>query len=231
MKKIICVVAVLCFINGFSQSQESIGIGAKGSVIFEKNAEIKGDIFIYNVWNKGVLVLKEDIFSRQDFIKYDAYNDRVLIKNMSNLDEVIEITDNDLIGFSIFEGESNLKHDFVKLNANHFESEGEEGFYEIVWNLEQTNYVLKRNIKIIYDPNKSKGTESINNFPLEYKDKNVYFLKNNDGLYVKIRLNKKDVKKVLTEHSQLVDSFIKTNKIKLTKESNVVKLANYYYSL
>jgi len=86
-------------------------------------------------------------------------------------------------------------------------------------------------VKILYDPNINKSTQFINDEPLEFKDKSKYFIMNDEGLYVLVRLNKKEIKAVLTNHTRLVDSFVKSNKIKYRKEKDVVKLVNYYYSL
>ncbi|WP_299523909.1 hypothetical protein, partial [uncultured Lutibacter sp.] len=160
----------------------------------------------------------------------DAYKDRVLIKYAENLDEIIEITDRTLTGFSILE-DSQLKHDFVKLNSSNFKGEATGGFYEIVFNLQKTNYFIKKNAKIVFDPNRSKGSQTENNFPLEFQDKITYYIKNADGLYTKVRLRKKDIMPVLDNHSKNLMSFIKAKKINFSKEDDVMKLVNYYYSL
>ena len=230
MKKFTTLCLVLLALNVFSQNPYgSILVGER--IILDYRGNIKGKDFVYNEWNRGMIVLNDSVFSKQDYLKYDAFNDRVLIKNQKDIDEVIEITDKTLTGFSILEIDRNFKHDFVKLNALKFKNNGESGFYEIVFNLSNTNYFLKKNKKIVFDPNRSKGSQTINNLPLEFKDKNSYFIKNNEGLYVKVRLKKKDIKSVLVNHSNLIDSYIKSKKLKYYKESDVMKLVSYYYSL
>jgi len=192
---------------------------------------MKGHDFVYNEWNRGMLVLNDSVFSKQDYLKYDALNDRVLIKSSNNSNEIMNITDRTLTGFSILDVTKNLKHDFVKLNGAHFKDNAASGFYEIIFNLSNTNYFIKKNKKIIFDPNRSKGTMAINNLPLEYKDNNSYYIKNSDGLYANVRLNKKSIKSVLTKNILKVNEFIKINKIKFKSEQDVMKLVNYYYSL
>ena len=228
MKSFFSVVAVLFFSIAFSQGNVDYrGDNIKYAVI-KQNNEIKGKDYIYDEWNRGMLVLNDSIFSKQDYLKYDAHKNRVLIKRNK---EVIEITDRTLTGFSIIEKESNLKHDFVKLKRFNFKGEEETGFYEIVYNIQNTNYFIKKNAKIVFDPNRSKGSQTENNFPLKFQDKTSYYIKNSEGLYVKVRLNKKGIKNNLTKHSKLINSFVKANKIKFNKESDVIKLVNYYYSL
>jgi len=231
MKKFMYVFICLCFGSIFSQNTDNLWKGDRGRVIIPMNSGIKGNDFLYDEWNSGILVLYDSVFSEQKYLKYDAHKDRILIKNMNNLDEIIEITDNSITGFALIEKSNNVKHDFVKLKRENFINESEDGFYEVVFNFEKTNYFLKKNTIIIYDPNRSKGTQAINNLQLEYKKELSYYVKNGDGLYVKTRLTKKKIKEILTNHSKLVDSFIKSNKIKFSDEDDVMKLVNYYYSL
>jgi len=218
----------MSFVYSFSQGNlnyrgENISKG-----IIKKNNEIKGENFIYDEWNQGMLVLNDSVFSNQEFLKYDAYKDLVLIKKG---DKIIEISDKSITGFSIFEKENNLKHDFVGLKGNHFLDKSEKGFYEIVDNSNETNYFIKKNEKFIFDPNRNSSTMAVNNFQLEYKDKVSYYIKNNDGLYVKVRLNKKGVKSVLLNNSPEINKYIKIHKIRFNKEDDVMKLVNYYYSI
>jgi len=228
MKKIIYLSLLIGCTSLIAQNGDNLHREDKGTVIITKNSEIKGVDFVYDEWNKGMLVLNDSIFSKQDFLKFDVFKNRIFIKKDN---EVIEIKDRSISGFSIIEKERNLKHDFVKLNSSHFMNRIEDGFYEIVFNIENTNYFIKENTKILFDPNRSKGSQTINNFPLEYQDKTYYFIKNSNGLYVKVRLKKKDIKSVLVNHSKLIDGYMKSKKLKYYKENDVVKLVNYYYSL
>jgi hypothetical protein len=232
MKKIFYFVVSLLFCNVFSQNplQNSPIYGGE-QVIIDVNSNIKGNDFIYDEWNKGVLVLNDSVFSKQDAIRYNAYKDRVLIKLKA---AVIEIDDKSLTGFSIIENKRNLKHDFVKLKNINFisgYSDSASGYYEIIFNVENLNYFIKKNKKEIFDPNRSKGSQTINNYPLEYKDITEYFIKNKEGLYVKVRLKRKDISAFLSQNKHLVNNYIKLKKIKFNKESDVVKLINYYYSI
>ena len=105
------------------------------------------------------------------------------------------------------------------------------GFFEILDTNNKTPYFLKNIQVILFDPNKSKGTAAINNFPKEYKEEFTYFLKNEKGLYVEVRLKKKDILAVLNGHPTEMMNYIKSKKIKLSRESDMVKLISYYYSL
>jgi len=230
MKYFFSLFFVLFFSSVFSQNPYgSVFSGER--LIIDYRGNFKGKSFIYDEWNRGMLVLNDSVFSKQDFLQYDAYKNRILIKESEDSEQIIEITDASLTGFCIIENKRNLKHDFVRLKSKDFKGPAKSGFYEIVYNIQNTNYFIKKNTKILFDPNRSKGTMTHNNLPFELKDKTTYYIKNNNGLYVKVRLKKKDIKAVLTTHTKLTDAYIKTNKIRLGKESDVMKLVNYYYSL
>lgn len=231
MKRFIYVSLFLTITTLFSQNGDNLVKEDRGNVIITLNNEIKGKNYVYDEWNKGMLVLNDSVFSVQDYLKYDALKDRVFIKSHNNISEVIEINDKSLTGFSILEKDGNIKHDFVKLQRKYFTGDAENGFYEMVFNLQSTNYFIKRTTKIIYDPNRSKGAQTINNYPLEYQDKITYYIKNKDGLYEAIRLKKKEITSILYQYPNKIAAFVKMNKINYSKEIDVAKLVNYYYSL
>ncbi|MBI9040618.1 hypothetical protein [Lutibacter sp.] len=231
MRKVFFAVVVLISSLSIGQNPLSLFQEGGGRIILEQTNDYKGELYIYNEWNKGMLVLNDSIFSVQDFVKYDAYNDRVLIKNMKNLNEIIEIYDNSLTGFSLIDAKSGVKHDFVKLDNSKFNEMVPGKYFEIVFNLENKNYFLKQSTKYLYDASKSKGSQPMNFIPLEYKDKVTYFIKNHSGLYEKVSLNKKSILNVLNEHSKLVSQYLSQHKMNLKKELEVVKFVNYYYSL
>ncbi|MDO9273987.1 MAG: hypothetical protein Q7T92_00375 [Lutibacter sp.] len=231
MKRFIFVGFLVSFTAIFSQNGDNLQKEDRGNIIIKQNNEIKGKDYLYDEWNKGMLVLNDSVFSMQDYLKYDALKDRVLIKNKNNIAEVIEINDKSLTGFSIIENYRNIKHDFVRLNKKSFKDVAENGFYELVSNLQNTNYFIKRSAKILFDPNRSKGSQTINNYPLEYQDKLTYYIKNKDGLYVEVALKKKEIIAVLNLYTNDLETYAKTNKINYSKESDVMRLVNYYFSL
>lgn len=230
MKKISCIILALLALPAFSQRIDNLSKGDRDRIEFSQERGIIGSEYLYDTWNKGMLVLNDSVFSHQRFLNYNASLDKLLMRESLN-SEIIEIYDRDLTGFSIEEHQS-LLHNFLLLTDKDFEDpENNDGFYEIVSNLNNTAYLIKKNVKLLFDPNKSKGTQAINNVPLEYKEKHYYYLKNDANVYVKIKLNKKSVKSTLTAHSSEVEKFIKAKRIKFNNEDDIVKLANYYYSL
>jgi len=224
---------MLCFSSVFSQNApDNLYREYKAWIDIKDTEGIQGTKFMYGEWNQGMLVLSDSLFFRQNYVAYDAQEGKILIKKEENSETVFEVNDINLTGFSIIENNNNnIKHDFVSLQKKHFKDNTSQGYYEIVNNIYRTNYLIKNTQKVIYDPNKSKGTAAINNYPLEYKDETTYYLKGEDGLYVEVGLKKKKIMNLLTKHEDKMQSYIKAKKINFSSELQVADLANYYYSL
>jgi len=232
MKYLPYLLFIVCFSSLFAQnSPDNLYREYKAWIDIKDTEGVQGTRFIYGEWNQGMLVLNDSLFFMQDYLAYDAYNAKILIKKEENSATVFEVYDFNLTGFSIIENTSKLKHDFVYLQTKHFKDQKAKGYFEIIKNSYNTNYFIKKIQKVIYDPNKSKGTAAINNIPKEYKEEFTYFLKNANGLYVEVRLKKKEIMGVLTEHTTKIKTYIKTKKIRFNKENQVADLINYYYSL
>lgn len=228
MKNIISVILLLVIVKAYSQVNDNLISSGHERVIINQNSEVKGVNFLFEEWNKGVLFFENGDNKHQDFVQYNMYNDVIYTKQGNS---IMEFSKNDLSGFTLIERKISIKHDFISLKKEDFVNQENEGFFEVIANLEGSKYLIKKLYKIIYDPNKSKGTQAINNIPKEYKDKKSFFLINQDGLYERVKLNKKGVKKVLNKNSEKMNAFIKQNNIKFNSEKDVIKLANYYYSL
>lgn len=237
MKKLLYVLVFVLGTIIYGQTPNSYGQNPTSSfsgsqrVDLNHESNIKGNYYLFDSWNNGVLVMNDTLFFSQSNMRYDGYKDRILIRKGENLKEAFEINDIDLTGFSIFEEKNNLKHDFVKLKTMHFQDNVSSGYFEIISNNYKTNYVLKKTIKYIYDPNKSKGVAAQNNVQSEFKQKTSYFIKNGKNLYVKVRLKKKDILNVLTKNQEKIQSYIKSSAIHFNNEQEVAELVNYYYSL
>ncbi|WP_372755460.1 hypothetical protein [Mariniflexile sp.] len=229
MRKIIILIVVLCFISIDAQNLDNLGERSLHRIIITPNNEIKGKDYIYNEWNKGELFIKDSVVMKQEFLKYDVYNDRILIKFRDNPIEIVAIEDEKIKGFVIFD--SGLNHYFVMLDGINFVDTVKNGYYEILGNNFKSNFLIKKNIKVVFDPNRSKGSQTINNLPLEFQDKTIYYLKNADGLYEEVRLKEKDFMQILNSNQEATSNFIKENKLRFTKEEDVIKIVDYYYSL
>ena len=196
-------------------------------------SENKGTPYIYDNWKSGYIVINDSIISSQKKIQYNLENGDLIVGSKNQMG--IVITDNSVTGFAIDKDDNitNInRHVFAKINENQFEnSSGTTKFYQIISNLEQTNYLIKDVEKYLFDPNKSRGYQTQNSLPQEYKEKISYYIKNNSGKYIKTKLRKKNVLKILENKSAEVKTFIYSNKINFNKEHDIVRVLNYYHKL
>lgn len=232
MRYLFYLIFMMCFSSVFAQnSPDNLYREYKAWIDIKDTEEIQGTKFMYGGWNQGMLVLSDSLFFQQNYLAYDAYETKVLIKKEENSESVFEVNDINLTGFSIIDNQNKVKHDFVNLYTKNFKDQKSEGYFEIVNNIYKTNYFIKNVKKVIYDPNKSKGTAAVNNYPLEYKEEIFYYIKDEDSLYMEVILKKNDIMNLLKKHPEKIETFIKSKKIKFNNELQVADLVNYYYSL
>ena len=142
------------------------------------------------------------------------------------------IDDKSITGFAINNAKNTGKHFYVRLEASQFEGlDGDSHFYELVSRTGKTNYLIKDVQKYLYDPNKSRGYQTENSLPMEWKTRTHYYIKNGNDVYVKTKLSKKSILKILNDKSSEVKKYASSNKIGFKKENDVVKLLTYYHTL
>ena len=91
----------------------------------------------------------------------------------------IIIDDKAITGFTINKTDNLNKHFYVRLEPSQFDDKNRTShFYEVVSNLEKTNYLIKDVQKYLFDPNRGNGYQSENNLPIEWKKRTYYFIKN-----------------------------------------------------
>ena len=239
MKKFIILIVFTSFLS-FGQDIGGVasklgsynGISNRGIDISLKSEKV-GHPYMFNNWVKGYLVINDSVYSFQKNIQFNQEQGLLILKARNNNEGII-ITDKKITGFSIQNEAEKLNRDFIRLNTTAFKNIKdfpETKFFEIITNLEKTNYLLKDSQKYLFDPNKSKGYATYNNLPIEYKIKVTYLIKRKNGKYVQKKLNKKKILEILKDKKSQINRFIKLNKLNLRKEFDVVKLLNYYHNL
>jgi hypothetical protein len=233
MKKLLFIFALSSFI-GFAQDNLNNTIFERGTnhlLQINFKTENKGTPYLYDEWNEGYLVLNDSVLSPQNGIQLNLESGDLIISTGGNKETGMVITDDAVTGFAIHKNAAN-HHLFAKVNNSQFEDNDKPSpFYEVISNHKKTNYLLKDVKKYLYDPNKSKGYMTENSFPMEYKQRVNYFIKNKSGKYVKSKLKKKTILKILNDKSSELKAFISSKKINFKKEHDVVKVLEYYHSL
>ncbi len=194
------------------------------------HTENKGNPYLYDEWKEGYLVINDTVISPQKKIQVDLEKGELIVGIGEGRGTIID--DKAITGFAINKDNSVNKHLYIRLEPSQFENRDRTShFYEVISNLEKTNYLVKEVQKYLYDPNKSRGYQTENSLPMEWKKRTYYFIKNSSGKYIKTKLNKKAVLKVLSNKNKEVKSYVASNKINFKKEHDIVKVLNYYHSL
>lgn len=209
---------------------DAINRNTSNSLRINYKTENEGNPYLYDEWKEGYLVINDTVISLQKKIQVDLEKGELIVGIGEGRGMIMD--DKSITGFAINKEKSVAKHLYVRLEPSQFEDTDRiSHFYEVISNLEKTNYLVKEEQKYLYDPNRSRGYQTENSLPMEWKKRTYYFIKNSNGKYIKTKLNKKAVLKVLGDKNKEVKSYVASNKINLKKENDVVKLLNYYHSL
>lgn len=99
------------------------------------------------------------------------------------------------------------------------------------------NELNEGDLKLLFKPqiDFKKGKETYDSYRPKVKPSFVkngsYYIKTGDTPANKIRLNRKNVLKLLSKEKEEILAFVKKNKLDLGNETDVVQLLNYYNSL
>jgi len=234
MKKLFFILfiipALLIAQNDDGIQNDVVNRNASNALRINYKTENEGNPYLYDEWKKGYLVINDTVISKQDKLQMDLEKGELIVGMGEGRGTIID--DKSITGFAINKPDNINKHFYVRLEPSQFEDKDRTShFYEVISNLEKTNYLVKEVQKYLYDPNRSRGYQTENSLPMEWKKRTYYFIKNSSGEYIKTKLNKKAVLKVLSDKNKEVKSYVASNKINLKKEHDIVKLLNYYHSL
>ena len=207
-----------------------INVNSGNELRINYKTENKGNPYLYDEWKEGYLVINDTVISPQKKLQIDLEKGELIVGMGEGRGMIMD--DEAITGFAINKENSINKHLYVRLAPSQFkDTDRASRFYEVISNLEKTNYLLKEEQKYLYDPNRSRGYQTENSLPMEWKKRTYYYIKGSSGLYIKTKLNKKAISKILSDKSKEVKSYVSSNKINFKKEHDVVKVLTYYHSL
>ncbi len=99
------------------------------------------------------------------------------------------------------------------------------------------NPLNKGDVKLLFRPKKifiqaEKPEDGYDKYdPPVYKDISTYYVLNGDSHATKIKLSKKQILKHLSKNTASIKNYITSEKLNLKKESDVIRLFDYYNSL
>lgn len=208
-------------IRGINVNQGGLtGTGLKyndGSYVSEKNADVKGQPFLYDEWTKASVLLKTKEKIDSVLIKYNLYTDLLIVR----VDAQEYQFNIDVQEFLIYQGDSHENFLF-RSGYNPVPGMTEKSFYQVLYD-GKTKLLLKHKKIITEQMTSTPGVKA-----KVYEDRPVYYILTADGKMEKIKRKGDSILNILSDKKKELSKMAETNKLKLTVDADLVKLLEYY---
>lgn len=219
------LIATVFFLTGISINGQQISLGE-----ISRNAKFNKTI---DEINNGKAVLKYSDIQGNPFYKNGFNNAKVgdtgtILPVRYNLfkDSFEILNDNDI--YSVPKDNSFSKFTFLSSNEKFILDKDNDGIAGYFLILTEGHSKLLKKFAVKFIPEIPAPNTMISGTPAKFENlKPVYYLKTEDNL-IKISKKADDLINALpTDKKDAVKDFIKTNKIKLTEELDLIKLTNF----
>ena len=238
MKKTILILAIplLCY-YGISQENQreyslpqfidisTVNQFGSGSIsIFIANPEkpyvgFKGNPYLDENFIEGVMVVDDTIRVRNFPLRYNLFKQNM---EFISKDEIYYIINPFRVNY--------LEFDKKKFLYICYADKGDDfnGYFEV---LEEGKCDLYRRYTCRLEEGYYNKALSAGDRSYKYVKFEHYYMSKDNEPAVKIKAKKGSLFKIMTENKDEIDNYIKENKLKLSKEEDLIKLVNYYNSL
>lgn len=192
----------------------------------EANGPINNRFYSEN-WIKGILDIEKKGEVLQDKINYDLVTGELHITKQKN---GFIILDKNILRF-VLKSETENVH-FIRKDKNNFVDKSiERDYFLNPFPASNNQFVIIDFRRVLNESkNQNDGFTDVNNLK-KYKNRSHYYILNSNDKYEKIKLNKKNVLKVLSDKEKELTIFIKANKLKVKKIEDLQRILHYYHSL
>ncbi len=203
--------------ESFGQNQTLIGMNGK-PLETTIDPSIKGSPYLTEDWCDGSLILSAGQKVSNLKLRYNAYRDRVEYQMNT---KVFFLDSKQVKSFVLINCEDNSKPAFLFETGQKTPSGGEKGQFFLV--------LFNENKKLVKSQKKTIAEEADAGFNSGTKEKRYalqerYFLVNDSGALIEIKLNKKSVMTLLDLKKDAYNKLIKENQINIKNEKGLVKL-------
>jgi hypothetical protein len=208
--------------DGHSEAKPSevSGKNVDGNVdlisVSTQNNKIKGSPYAFKNWSKSEVVATDNSIAKYDKVQFDLEKNQ-LIANVGGISSIIPT--NQVNSFKVTGGNS-TRWFTTTIDKSKFIEDTNNNIYEV---FSTNNYLIKenkKNVQVASDDSKK----------MYYKKKTSYYILTNSGKYVKTKLNKKNIMKLLKDKESDIKTYISKHKL-LFNEKDVPKILEYYHSL
>ena len=199
------------------------GTGLKyndGSYVNEKDADIKGNPFLFDDWKKGNVLLKTKEKVDSVFIKYNLYTDLLHV----NIDEQEYLFNIDVWEFLLPDPLTN-KTALFRSGLNAEPGLNEKSFYQVLYD-GKTKLLLKHKKQI---GSELTSTPGVKVRVFDYQ-KN-WFILTASGNMKKIKKKNKGILDLLEGKKEELKKMADSNKLKLVNDEEIIRILEYYDTL
>jgi hypothetical protein len=184
--------------------------------------KVQGSPYLNSEFDYGKVHVGEEMYGGQ--MRYNAFSDEIQLKE--NDGKIISLLKRNYIS-----AEFNSK----TFEIHSFEKNGKikQGYFSVLVSRSSKDLgaiVLQRFKKNLI-PAKEASSSYTKATPARFADENNIYIKVDAEPAKQIKLNKKGILSLLPKNKSKVEAFIKKNRLKLKKETELMTLVNYYNSL
>ncbi|MCS6796239.1 MAG: hypothetical protein RMJ97_10580 [Raineya sp.] len=185
---------------------------------------VKGHPFVKNVWENAQIISIDGKTYQDVPLKYDVYSNLAIIKNSKGDSIITEVTN--IREFTLKTSKMTFVKEPLLDNPDNIKNYGR--LYEQLYKGSKVT-LLKNHRKVLLQAD-YQGGYSANRRYDELIEEYDYFLKKGNSIE-KIKLNEKNLLKVLSDKEKELKEFLKKEKLNLKTEVGVMKLLQFYETL
>jgi len=189
----------------------------------KSSSDIKGSPYFTDNFIKGILKLKNGKEINGLALKYDLMDDLVLYKDAK--DSIMEVAE-PIAEFKLESvNEPAIPYHLFRSGFNKVNGNTDNSFYEV---LSDGNVkFIRKNIKYIKEFTEYNAKTSDKSI----EDKITYYIVKPDNTPIPVSKNEKSILNVLDNKKDELSAFIKSNKLSLKKDADILKVFEYYQSI
>jgi hypothetical protein len=196
-----------------------------GSISYTENLKSP---FLFEEWTPGEIFLKGGKVESNGRIKYDLFLDQLVY--MRPTGEYMTLMSYNIEKFVLAGARADDDYSFLNMNFKHFKlgSRVQPGFYEVILE-DKTSLLAKRKKRLIAAGRTSTYTKPDSQFLFKRDDD--YYVVKEDGSIYKVKFSSHFFLRLFSNRKSELKKFLKEEKIKIKKESDVVELISYYNTI
>jgi hypothetical protein len=202
--------------------EDKAGTSFQVATYSSSNSKIKGSPYAFSDWSSGEIATTSKSSIKYEKIQFDLERNQVLVYSKGSqvptrfpTNEIISLKAND---------SKNIRN-FTTVNSEEFVDGNEGKLYEVLSS--NNDLLIKETTKYVSESNASSQDDTKK---MIYKKRTAYFIKDKTGKYVKTKLSKKHILKLLKDKEKDIKTYISKNKLSFN-EKGVSKIIEYYHSL